>query len=223
MAQAVLFILTTSNLIDIITTKLGDKMVFVFDLDDTISDTDGYSEKYIRNFFAEHNLPYKQIAKNVRFAESKFDWDRQTALAWYKEFGDEMMSNFPLKQWARDFLDFLHNQGHTIIIATARATDWHTNPEEVTLRWLKNNNIHYDKIYIGRNDKEAICLDENADVFVDDDLKITANVAKAFEGQKDKQVFLQTTAYNKDFEVPNGVQRIKNFNDLLMSIQKSRT
>ena len=46
-------------------------MVFVFDLDDTLSETDAYSEKYINEFMKKNNLPYKQIAKDVRFAEKK--------------------------------------------------------------------------------------------------------------------------------------------------------
>ena len=56
-------------------------MIFVFDLDDTVCDTDGYSEKFINEFIKKHNLPYKQIAKDVRFAEMKFDWSHEEALA----------------------------------------------------------------------------------------------------------------------------------------------
>ncbi len=109
-------------------------MIFVFDLDDTICDTDGYSEKYIREFITKYNLPYKQIATNVRFAERKFDWDTKTALEWYKEFGDQMMAEFPCKKNAVEFLQAIHNAGHKIVIATDRATDWHTNPKEITLK-----------------------------------------------------------------------------------------
>ena len=73
-------------------------MVFVFDLDDTICDTDGYSEKYIKDFFSKYNMPYKQIAKNVRYAEEKFNWSKEIALKWYKKFGDEMALHFPCKK-----------------------------------------------------------------------------------------------------------------------------
>ena len=58
-------------------------MVFVFDIDDTICDTDGYSELYIKKFIMQHKLPYKQIAKDVRFAEYKYDWTNEQALEWY--------------------------------------------------------------------------------------------------------------------------------------------
>ena len=120
-------------------------MVFVFDLDDTICDTDKYSEKYMLRFFKEHNLPYKQIAKNVRFAEKKFDWDYETALNWYKQYGDEMMIKFPYNKNIRKFINGLYDAGHKIVIATARANDWHTDPEGITLEWLKGISLNITK------------------------------------------------------------------------------
>ena len=188
-------------------------MVFVFDLDDTICDTDGYSERYIEAFFVKYHYPYKQVATDVRFAEQKFDWDAETALFWYKEFGDDMMAEFPCKPYVLDVINRLHDAGHKIVIATARAKDWHTNPEEVTLKWLKDAKIKYDKIYIGRIDKEKICEEENADVFIDDDLKITENVSRYFDGKKGKRVFLSTTPYNKFKQLPDGVERARDFLD----------
>ena len=32
-------------------------MIFVIDVDDTMCDSDGFSEYYIERFFSEHNLP----------------------------------------------------------------------------------------------------------------------------------------------------------------------
>lgn len=195
-------------------------MIFVFDLDDTICETDLYSEKYIKKFIKDNHLPYKQVAKNVRFAESKFDWNMDVALKWYKKFGDEMMAEFPCKKNAVKFLKKIHAQGHKIIIATARANDWHTKPKEVTLKWLADNQIPYDDIYIGRIDKERICEEVNADFFVDDDVAVVEKVAHFFEATgKRKQAFLSTTAYNQDLSCPNGVVRVKDFADLESKVQ----
>lgn len=194
-------------------------MVFVFDLDDTICETDGYSETYIQDFIKFHNLPYKKIATIVRFAESKFDWDRETALKWYKEFGDQMMAEFPCKKNAAEFLQSIHKARHKIVIATARATDWHTNPRELTLKWLADNEIPYDKIYIGRIDKEKICEEVNADFFIDDDIAILERVSNYFASVGgNKQAFLATSNYNKALPVPNGVIRVKDFKDLQRNI-----
>ena len=190
-------------------------MVFVFDLDDTLSETDLYSEKYISEFINKNNLPYKQIAKDVRFAERKFDWSTETALKWYKTFGDDMMLEFPLKNGAIEFLNFLHENGCKIVIATARATDWHTNPEEITIKWLKDNKIPYDTVYVGRRDKEKICEEVDADYFIDDDVSIVESVANYFLlSKRKKQAFLLTTNYNKNLSISNNVVRVKDFDEL---------
>ena len=195
-------------------------MIFVFDLDDTVCETDSYSEKYILNFFRENKWPYKQIATTVRYAEKKFDWDHDIALKWYKEYGDQMMLEFPCKPNAISTINSLYESGHTIIIATARATDWHTNPEEITRKWLKNNGIKYNKLYIGRFDKEEICKEVNADIFIDDDINITERVANYFNTSPNKRTFLMNTDYNKSLKESENVIRVKDFKDFLIKIEK---
>ncbi len=197
-------------------------MIIVFDLDDTLCDTDKHSEKYMLKFFKQHKLPYKQVAKNVRFAEQKFDWDTETAIEWYKTYGDEMMLKFPISKSMVKLINKLYNANNKIIIATARANDWHTDPEGVTLSWLKNNGIKYHKIYIGRLDKEKICETENADIFIDDDIKITSRVAEYFKtlNQPNKKVYLTTTGYNRTLPTPQGVERVKSVKKFLKSVNK---
>ena len=186
-------------------------MVFVFDIDDTISETDKYSTKYISNFFKENNLPFRKIRELARFAEMHFDWDSSTALQWYLTYGDQMMLEFPCKEGAVKLINSLYDDGHTIIFATARANDWHVKPEEITKQWLVNNGIKYHKLYVGRVDKELICKEENADIFVDDDIKITAKVA---EQNPKMQVFLSTTDYNKTLEEAKNTTRLNNIQEL---------
>lgn len=80
----------------------------------------------------------------------------------------------------------------------------------------KRHKFKYHKIYIGRIDKEKICEEENADVFVDDDIKYTTKVEEYFKSTVgDKKVFLKTTAYNKTLPTPDGVVRINKVEDIL--------
>jgi len=190
-------------------------MVFVFDLDDTICDTDRYSEIFIRNFIKKHNLPFKQIAKNVRFAEMKFDWSHEDALSWYKKYGDEMFLHFPVKGNSVDVINELYDAGHTIIISTARATDWHVEPNKKTLEWLNKVGLKYHKIYIGRQDKEKICDQEGADVFVDDDINIISRVNEFFKSKNKGKVYLSATNYNQTLEIPSDIHVIKTLDEML--------
>ena len=189
-------------------------MIFVFDLDDTVCETDKYSEYYISKFIKEHKMPYKFVKPVCRYAEGKFDWDKETALKWYKTYGDQMMLEFPAKQGAIETINALFDNGHTIIIATARATDWHSQPEKITLDWLKNNNVKYNKIYLGRVDKEQICTDEKADFFIDDDIEITSRVLEhSVKGKSKCKPFIMNTAYNTTQTVKSGVTRVNSFTE----------
>ena len=47
---------------------------------------------------------------------------------------------------AKEVLDELKNQGHIIIIYSARS--W--NEYEMTIQWLKDNQISYDQVILGK-------------------------------------------------------------------------
>lgn len=187
-------------------------MIYVFDIDDTICDTDGYSEKYIEWFIKSHNLPYKKVKDVTRYAEEKFDWDFNTAVLWNITYGDEMMLNFPCKEGVRETINALYDNGDTIIFATARSKSWHKEPEKVTKAWLYYNGIKYHKLITERDDKEIICKELNADVFVDDDLEITARVSAYCPNVK---TFLMTSKYNKDKKAPEGTERIFTLSEIV--------
>ena len=194
-------------------------MVLVFDLDDTICETDIYSENYIKHFIYKENLPYRQIATSTRFAERKFDWPTEVALAWYKTYGDRMMLEFPCKAGAREVLRKLHDEGHTIVISTARDTDWHTRPKQITKQWLKNNGIVYDMLICGRTDKETICKEVDADVFVDDDIANTNKVATYFTKlEKPTVCLLMHSKYNASMVPNDAVKRVVTMEDVYRNI-----
>ena len=189
-------------------------MVFVFDIDDTICETDAYSEEYILNYFKENNLPYKKVNNITRFAEQKFDWDRETANNWYKTFGDDMLLKFPIKQNSKEILAELKKKGHKIVLATARGDDWHSDPKTATKQWLKDNEIAFDKLFVGRRDKEVICKEEKADFFIDDDINISMQVAE-YNKDSNIKVFVATTNYNENLQIPETIKRLNDLKDLL--------
>ena len=192
-------------------------MKIAFDLDDTLCMTDEYSEYYITKFIEENNLPIKKIREIARYSDGKYDWDFEYAKKWFKTYGDEMMLQFPSKQYAVEVIKELRKRGHKIAIITARADDWHREPEQTSIKWLEKNDIEYDELFFGRADKEAICKDIDVDIFVDDDLDITENVAKMFSGSN-KKVFLMNSAWNENFPEPEGVIRIHNLKELLENL-----
>lgn len=186
-------------------------MIFVIDVDDTLSDTDEYSEEFISNFFVAHNLPYKLINKNSRYADGKFDWDTDTAIKWYKTYGDDMSLDFPVKPNAVETVNELYDAGHKIIFATARDKTWHNDPEGMTRKWLLKNGFKFHKLYVGREDKEQICLKENADYFIDDDIKICSRVLGY---SKHTTPILTLTNFNRELEKPENLKMVANIAEI---------
>ena len=191
-------------------------MVFIFDIDDTISETDEFSESFINQSIIDYKLPYKQISKIGRYADYKFDWSQEEAIKWYKVFGDEMLLLFPCKPNAVKTINALYDMGHKIIITTARDTLYHTNPLLTTKLWLSKNKIKYNKLIISRSDKENVCEEENADFIIDDSLSITKRVAEKFEQSAQKcQALLMSSAYNLTQQEAPNVVRINDYPHLV--------
>jgi capsule biosynthesis phosphatase len=79
----------------------------------------------------------------------------------------ETYADVKVKPGAKEMLERLHRDGHTIIISTARnmQTQGHNigkvmkNIGKITLQWLDENNIVYDEIFFGK---------PNADITIDD-------------------------------------------------------
>ena len=84
----------------------------------------------------------------------------------FRKAGETYADVLP-KPGAAAFIQKLHEQGHTIIIHTARnmATQGHNIGKVMksvgllTLEWLEKHNIYYDEIFFGK---------PNADITIDD-------------------------------------------------------
>lgn len=80
---------------------------------------------------------------------------------------DETYADVKVQPGAKEFIDSLKADGHTIIINTARnmQTQGHNvgkvlkNVGKITLDWLEENKIQYDEIFFGK---------PNADITIDD-------------------------------------------------------
>jgi len=72
------------------------------------------------------------------------------------------------RQGAREIIEKLKSDGHTICIITSRSFKYHTDPYMLSKNWLDKNNIKYDKLIVNAVDKVKVCKDEKIDIFIDD-------------------------------------------------------
>lgn len=67
-------------------------------------------------------------------------------------------------------LQKLKNEGHEIIIITARDYEFHDDPYLQSKTWLDKNHIIYDKLIVNVRDKKEVCDKEKIDLLIDDNL-----------------------------------------------------
>ena len=151
-------------------------MIIGVDIDDTLTD--------IRDEVGAAALKYAQ-SLNKDIDETKVVWDKNNNGSSFKErynfnydellyFFGNIQENITKKAKPRedvvDVIKKLREDGHKIYIITARDSEFHNNPYELSKTWLNKNNIEYDKLIVDARDKEKICREQNIEIFIDDKL-----------------------------------------------------
>ncbi len=111
-----------------------------------------------------------------------------------------------IKPNAKEALERL-NKNNKIVFVTSRGEERFKGSENITLNYLKRNNIKYDGIIFNAFDKAKICKDNNIDVLVDDSVKLCEEAEK--EGIRS---IVFTSIVNKDRKT--NVKRVDNWLEL---------
>lgn len=151
-------------------------MIIGIDIDDTLTD--------IRDEVGAAALKYAQ-SLNKDIDESKVVWDKNNNGSSFKErynlnkeellyFFRNIQENITKKAKPREgvveVIKKLREDGHKIYIITARDSEFHEDPFELSKVWLDKNNIEYDKLIVNARDKTKVCREQNVDAFIDDKL-----------------------------------------------------
>ena len=151
-------------------------MIIGIDIDDTLTD--------IRDEVGAAALKYAQ-SLNKDIDESKVVWDKNNNGSSFKErynlnkeellyFFRNIQENITKKAKPREdvveVIKKLREDGHKIYIITARDSEFHEDPFELSKVWLDKNNIEYDKLIVNARDKAKVCREQNVDAFIDDKL-----------------------------------------------------
>lgn len=146
------------------------------DIDDTLTD--------IRDELKEAALEYaKELGKNVNLS-SKYVEDKNNGNAYQEKYGfsyeelkyflkniqEEIVKKAKPRQDVVEVIKNLRKDEHKIYIITARDNEFHDDPYALSKNWLDKNNIQYDKLIVNAREKAKICIKQNIDLFIDDQL-----------------------------------------------------
>ncbi len=144
------------------------------DIDDTIANTSEQINIYAK-IFTENILKRKFKLKNIdiydpMWARHLYGWTEEEDKEFWNKYYEKCVQNVkPMKNAANIINKLFEN--NEIIIITARWDRKEGTINEITKEWLKNNNIHYNKLYTDCLDKRNIALENKIDLFIDDSIK----------------------------------------------------
>lgn len=143
-------------------------MIIGIDIDDTLSILKDHKIKTAKRYIKQNSLPFKLVAPNKQFFSEMFSWSAEECNKFWSACSSELLSTAPPRRGVAKYMKKLKEDGHTLILITARSSDHLTNPEELSTTWLNKHNIVYDELCVGYKDKTDICLQKKVDVFIDD-------------------------------------------------------
>ncbi len=151
-------------------------MIIGVDIDDTLSHFVEPNIQTALKYINENNLNCKMINNKAYYFAEMFDWSREDCNKFWTQESDNMIATAPVRENASDVIKRMRNNGHKVIIITARSKEFHTNPYQISVDWLKKNDIPYDELLIGYKNKANICLEKKVDLFIDDSPQVLREI-----------------------------------------------
>lgn len=147
-------------------------------------------------------------------ARGMFDWSQDEIYEFFNENMEEISMKLQPLVGAKYHMDKLLSDGYELYLISNRPNRHYKNPYEVTVNWLKENDINYTKLIISESsDKTKECLDYKIDVMVDD---IVDNCNQLIDSGV--TCFLMETKYNT--KNPNNLTIVRGWADLYDKISK---
>lgn len=178
------------------------------DIDDTLCDSFGYLLPYICRYF---DLDYDSIkAKDLTYPYFAAHCANYYDFA--KKYYEKLIPNAPLRKGALKYLNKIKKRGHEIVFITARNNLEFDRPYQISYDYLVKNEVPFDSLIIDAQDKGKVCLEEEIDVFFDDNIKNYYSVK-----ERNVLVYLFSLKSNKQYK---DAKRVKNFRQIYKIIKK---
>ncbi len=191
------------------------------DIDDTISETYATLFEYAQKYTIEE-LKRSPVFDNTKttnhfYIELMHHWTKEEALKFWNKYYAKILRKVNIKTFATEKIKKLKEKGNKIYLITARWDMENHNVKEITLEWLRNNDVQYDEFFMNADEKLKIVKDKNIDVFVDDSFDNCKSIAYG----SNAKVFLMDTWVNKNLQ-DEKITRVYSWPHLYQKIVKLR-
>ena len=151
-------------------------MIIGYDIDDTITDTYevmmGYAQEYTLDVLGrEPIINETNSCSNHLYIQYLHNWNKDEDLKYLELYYENIIKEVRPKTLALKYLNKLKEEGHTIVLITARWETEYIDVVGLTKEWLRENNVPYDKLIVNAENKQIAAKQENLDIFIDDSFK----------------------------------------------------
>lgn len=185
------------------------------DLDGVVFDTEKefrvYSELYDMIELKQNS---KIDNKALRF-QDRFNWTEENIKDFLKKYHNKIATEANFVAGAKMVLKKLVEDGHELIVITARG-GLNKDMIPITKERLKQENMEiFDKYYWAIDNKEEVCIKENIDIMIDDFNENCEKIAKA----KIKVIYLKA-APSYDLEENDYIKVLYNWGEIYRYISE---
>ncbi len=144
-------------------------MKIAVDLDDTLSVLDRV--KAGTAYLVRKNLPVKIHNADSHALQEVFGWTEEEAIRFVREGGITLFTDAPARNGVREVLQGWRNDGHQVVVLTARKKTWFSNAEKISRDWLEKRRIPYDELVSDEEEKGKYCREHGVGILIDDNLQ----------------------------------------------------
>jgi uncharacterized HAD superfamily protein len=132
------------------------------DIDDTITNSTRVVRYYINRYSNSNELKnnVEGIIRGIYVSDE--------TKSFYKKRSQEIGNKIKVKKHAVEIIKQLHDDGHKIIIVTARNNNYYDDAYKFSYDYLTRNGIIFDKLCVDQPYKTPLCIKEKIDFMIDD-------------------------------------------------------
>ena len=156
------------------------------DIDGVLTDLSRFYLDYGAKYVFENNMEKISNPNGYELNEILGLTEEERKQFW-KKYDEFYTKKIYTREFASEVIEKLKNDGHEIHLVTAR------NPreDEWTRNWLRDNDIHYDKLTF-TNEKLQYCEENKINIMIEDRVKNILEISKAIP------VICFDTRYNQE-------------------------
>lgn len=174
------------------------------DIDGVLNDIAEWHFSLGAKFCIENNIN-RGFNPNKYYMEDQFFLTAEENEEFWKQYIFDLLIAIPPRPFASEVIHRLRQNGHKIIILTARNNQYLQNQYDgminfYIMEWLAKYNIEYDEIITGSNNKKEKCIQANLDIMIEDKASNVEKICKMVP------VFVFDAPYNRMCEGKNVIR-----------------